>query len=605
MNLEFSKILPHDLNIYNHKIMLDSLNIGYALLDMDENILEVNKTLSRMTNSKRQNSVGYHLSDLYEKEEYETLTNINLKLQKQLNYQFEYFIRKSVKDGEEKIPVLFNISHNLDHAGNPVTQNVMITDISELKRIQAELRQAYQSIMVSHDKLKAEKNKLETILFGIGDCVTIFDQEGKLLFCNPKGKEIRGHQKMPFLPLDLEKQKEITLSVKSDQRRFLGQVEAIYGPHGSVYAYVEILKDLTDQMKLQEKEKELFQVRREIKRATLETKMIGRSSVMRKVFDLILRCAEVDSTILITGDTGVGKEMAARAIHRQSGREDQPFIAISCGALPDTLLESELFGYVKGAFTGAIKDRLGMFREANGGTIFLDEIGDLSRNLQVKLLRALQEREIRPLGSDRSYAIDVRVLAATNKDLKQLVAESLFREDLYYRLAVIPLVIPPLSERHEDIFALLEHFIKKHRNKNHKSVITFDKGAQHALLNYAWPGNVRELENCVEYSLAMAQSNILTFDDLPLQITSDLSLNSNPAGTLDDGTKSGEQRRTSTVPEEEPTFSMTLLNQEKQSIMKALHLHGHNKTRAARELGISRSTIIRKINKYRLDTKNG
>ncbi len=253
-------------------------------------------------------------------------------------------------------------------------------------------------------------------------------------------------------------------------------------------------------------------------RLDIQSEMIGISQEMRKVFDLIVRCAEVDSTILVLGETGVGKELAARAIHDQSTRKAEPFVVVNCGAIPENLLESELFGHVKGAFTSAISNRKGLFYQAKGGTIFLDEVGDLNPGLQVKLLRVLQEREVKPVGSDQSYLINVRVIAATNKDLLNLANQNQYRHDLYYRLAVISVTIPPLRERKDDILHLSEHFLQKHNSADRTSNKTLGHKSQQLLLNYSWPGNIRELENCIEHALAMCRESVITPNDLPVQI---------------------------------------------------------------------------------------
>ncbi|MBI4832335.1 MAG: sigma 54-interacting transcriptional regulator [Candidatus Lindowbacteria bacterium] len=394
----------------------------------------------------------------------------------------------------------------------------MITDIREQKRTQAELESANRALLESRETIEKEKRKLEAILFGIGDCVTIFDLDGNLLLSNPHGRQIRGAGSKPLLPLASGREGEFTLRTDGDERTFAGVVEAIRDDEGTPFAFVEILKDITDRVRLGEREQELARVRREMRRGVLRSEIVGVSREMEKVFDLVIRCAEVDSTVLILGETGVGKELAARAIHAQSARRDKPFVALNCGALPEALLESELFGHVKGAFTGAISDRPGLFREAQGGTLFLDEVGDLSGPLQVKLLRALQEKEIRPVGGDRSHPVDVRVVAATNRDLKDLVEHGHFRHDLYYRIAVIPFVIPPLRERTEDILPLAEHFIKKHRRRIKRPLSGLDHAAQQALRDYSWPGNIRELENAIEHAIAMAREPLITPADLPVHV---------------------------------------------------------------------------------------
>src|SRR5688500_14708396 len=238
--------------------------------------------------------------------------------------------------------------------------------------------------------------------------------------------------------------------------------------------------------------------------------IVGRSRAMQEVIQRAELVAQTKSTVLITGETGTGKEMVARAIHHRSAQREMPLIKVNCAASPDTLLESELFGHVRGAFTGATSNKRGKFALADGGSIFLDEIGTLTTALQAKLLRVLQEREFEPLGAERTQHVDVRVIAATNRDLKQMVADGKFQEDLYYRLNVIPIQIPPLRERRDDIPVLLEHFVEKHRQRTGKRIDTVDPHVVEALQRYDWPGNVRELENTVERAVVLATGPVLT-----------------------------------------------------------------------------------------------
>ncbi len=581
--------------------LLDVLNIGFLLVDMDDNCLEVNETLLEMTGYTRERVIGCHVSDFYGLEEYERLKRIEVPLQKNTHYQFEYYI---AHNDRSRIPALLSISTNLDVQGRPESQNVMITDIREQKKIQAELVEANQALIASRDTLEREKKKLETILFGIGECVTIFDQKGRLILCNPKGQDLRRRRQTPFLSLEPGNQGQLTLKKGSETRYFFGHVQAIFDQQGAVYAYVETLKDITDQIRLEEREQELHQMKHLMKRTQLKTDLIGVSQAINAVFDLILRCCEVDSTVIILGETGVGKELAAKTIHENSPRESGPFLAVNCGALPDALLESELFGHVKGAFTGAVNDNQGLFRAAGGGTIFLDEVGDLSLPLQVKLLRALQEKEIRPVGSSKTYPIDIRVICATNRNLKELVKNQRFRQDLYYRLAVIQLMIPPLKERKADILPLAEHFLSKHRSKKDQSPKTLDQSAQQSLLDYLWPGNVRELENCIEYALAMAADQVISLKDLPLPATAEgkpndanLYLQSNGNPSLDSGLHYGITDNKKIMSK----LTTQLVEAEKEAISSALHHNKGNRTLAARELGISRTTLWRKITMYHLN----
>jgi two-component system, NtrC family, response regulator AtoC len=244
--------------------------------------------------------------------------------------------------------------------------------------------------------------------------------------------------------------------------------------------------------------------------------IVGRSRAIQDLLGVVLRVAASKSTVLITGETGTGKELAARAIHDRSGQREMPLIKVNCAAIPEALLESELFGHVRGAFTGATTNRKGRFALADGGTLFLDEIGTLAPYLQSKLLRVLQEREFEPLGSDRTETVDLRVIAATNRDLRQMVSEGRFQEDLYYRLSVIPIHIPPLRERRDDIPLLVEHFLTKHAARAGKQILGMAPGVGEALSSYDWPGNVRELENTIERAVVLARATEVTLADISM-----------------------------------------------------------------------------------------
>jgi len=574
----------------------NSLNIGLLLVDPKFIYRDVNKTYMKMVGLSREELVGRHTSEFYSEEEFKRLKEILLSLNKQDNFQYEFVLPTS---SGERIPVIQNTHIQRDSKGRQKFAYVTLTDIRKQKEVQEELGLANQALTTSFDTLEKEKKKLEAILFGIGDCVTIFDTNGTVLLSNPQGMEIRDNRRSPFLPLKSGSEKQITLQVGEEPRQFLGQIQEIRDQQGILYAYVETLKDITPQIKLVQREHELSRIKREMRRNKLETEMIGVSRAMQKIMELVLRCAEVDSTILILGDTGVGKEVAARAIHSHSSRRDKPFVAVNCGALPETLLESELFGHVKGAFTGAISERPGLFREAEGGTLFLDEIGDINTDLQVKLLRALQEKEIRPVGGNQMYPVDVRVIAATNRNLEKLVAQGNFRNDLYYRIAVIPLLIPPLTERREDILLLAEYFIKKYRKKTTTSPRVLDHATQQVLLDHNWPGNIRELENAIEHGVAMTIGSTITLDSMPVQILNNSKPEKRPVGPLE--VSPDLNLRPPDVEISQTNKTLKLSDAEKDVISDALRRHNGNRTITAKDLGISRSTILRKIKKYHLD----
>lgn len=309
--------------------------------------------------------------------------------------------------------------------------------------------------------------------------------------------------------------------------------------------------------------------------------IIGASAQMQRVFEMISRIARTDITVLIDGESGTGKELVAHAIHNLSARSHMPFMVINCGAIPENLLESELFGHVRGAFTGAVAQKEGLFEAANHGTLFLDEIGELPTHLQVKLLRALQEGEIKRVGSNETVRVDVRVLAATNKDLAKMVAEGYFRSDLFYRLNVIQLTIAPLRERREDIALLAQHFVKKFAQKLRKDVIAIAAEVLDILQNYDWPGNVRELENAMERAVAMAFGKTIQRHDLPPTIQPRHEKNALINGKL------SENR-------------LTLKELEKQYIIETLEACEWNYELASQQLGIGRTTLWRKLRNYRI-----
>ncbi|OQX92171.1 MAG: Fis family transcriptional regulator [candidate division Zixibacteria bacterium 4484_95] len=318
------------------------------------------------------------------------------------------------------------------------------------------------------------------------------------------------------------------------------------------------------------------QLRKELKdRYTFED-IVSKSPNMKHIFNLLPLIANSDSTVVIMGESGTGKELLARAIHNLSYRHTQPFVIVNCGALPDTLLESELFGYKAGAFTDAKKDKPGRFTIARNGTIFLDEIGDISPALQVKLLRVLQDKTYEPLGSVQSYKSRARIIAATNKDLPQLVKEGKFRQDLYYRINVVKIEIPPLRQRREDIPLLLEHFIYKFNKLKGKEVVGVSPDVMKILMNHNYPGNVRELENIIEHAFAVSSENLIKPQHLPEEIT----------------------KVSTRAPQ--PGYN-TLSQLQKQYILNALERNNWNRYQTAKELGIHKTTLYRKIRKLGID----
>jgi len=311
-----------------------------------------------------------------------------------------------------------------------------------------------------------------------------------------------------------------------------------------------------------------------------DSELVAESPAMKEVLSTVARVASTPSTVLILGESGTGKEMVARALHKASGRDGDKFIAVNVAALPETLLESELFGYEKGAFTGAVKKRLGRFELADGGTLFLDEIGDLPLSMQVKLLRALEQKRIERLGGEQSIKLDVRLVSATHVDLEERIAAGAFREDLYYRLNVITVTIPPLRERKEDILPLVKHFLAKQEKRLGKKIEGLTPAARDLFFYYSWPGNVRELENVIERASVLCRREAIDVDDLPRLVR--------------------DERQTSGK-DAEPPPSSTLRDLEAQHIRQVLEQTGRNFKQAAQILGIHRNTLRLKIKEYGLE----
>jgi len=333
-------------------------------------------------------------------------------------------------------------------------------------------------------------------------------------------------------------------------------------------------------------EREVVRLRDEVRQRHQLGRMVGRSPAIQEVFRTVERLAKASATVLISGESGTGKELAARAIHDLSVRSAEPFIAVNCGAIPRDLIESELFGHEKGAFTGAADQRIGRFEAASGGTLFLDEIGELEANLQVKLLRALQERVVERVGSTRPVPIDVRILAATNRDLEAEVEAGRFRSDLYYRVNVVPLVMPPLRERREDVELLAETFLARAPRPNAEEAgPTLSDAAHRALLDYGWPGNVRELENAIEHGIAMADGPLIDVGQLPLPVR-----RSGQAEALREEWRQGGI-----------DFEQLVSGFESEILREALERQEWNQTRTAASLGITRRILKLKMDKLGID----
>ncbi|MBT5054895.1 MAG: sigma 54-interacting transcriptional regulator [Gemmatimonadetes bacterium] len=360
-----------------------------------------------------------------------------------------------------------------------------------------------------------------------------------------------------------------TLDIRDDDpRQLLATTRVLRDDDGQSHGIVLVLRDVT----------ELEAMRDQLVSRRGIQGIIGRNRGMQEIYDLVEQLADSDATVLVLGESGTGKELVAAAVHHGSERRDGPFVKVNCAALSESLLESELFGHVKGSFTGAVRDKVGRFELADGGTVFLDEIGDLSPQVQVKLLRVLQEREIERVGGTETIAVDCRIIAATNQDLLQAIAAGGFREDLYYRLNVMPIEVPPLRQRRDDIPLLVDHFVDLFRTRTGRPIRYVDDEALQLLTNYSWPGNVRELENAIEHAFIRCRGEVILARCLPPQ----LSLPATPAA------------ETLETPTTEPD------RDEKAAVLRALEETRWNRREAALRLDMHRTTLWRKMREFGL-----
>lgn len=457
--------------------------------------------------------------------------------------------------------------------------------------------------------LKLSDNQfVQLLLESIGDGVFALDQEGNITLWNPSMERISGYQADEVLgkncrllhfdncfgrecPADFSEcrifQEGQVLPTECSLRHKDGRVvpviksaRIIRDQKGTVLGIVEAVTDLTELKQAK------WKLEESARRGHEDRKMgdiIGKSAAMQRIFSAISAAASSETTVLIQGESGTGKEIVAGAIHYNSRRRDKPLITVNCSALPESLLESELFGHVKGAFTGAIHDRIGRFEEAHGGTVFLDEIGEVSSLIQIKLLRVLQERQIQRVGESRTRKIDIRIVGASNKDLYELVQAGHYREDLYYRLKVFPINLPPLRKRKEDIPLLVSYFVAMLGRKTGRQIKTISASAMRVFMNYSWPGNVRELENAIEHAFVICTSDQISLHDLPQEIL-------NP-----DLQRSIRRQHGIQDPEDEYRKKMT-----REILLALLKDSEWNKAEVSRRTGLSRATIWKYMKKWKI-----
>jgi two-component system response regulator HydG len=450
------------------------------------------------------------------------------------------------------------------------------------------------------------KECFESVLQSMAEGLFIVDQSGTIRFCNSGLEKMIGlpsnaiigkrcndimmcscgsMKECELLSAGLLNNIECQLKCGDGSRLpVLKNGRVIYNEKNAVIGGVETLTDISALKNAERKTAVLEeQVAREGGRFHL---LVGKSGIMEQVFDLIVLAANSNATVLVTGETGTGKELAARTIHERSGRSSGPLVKVNCSALPEPLLESELFGHAKGAFTGAVKDRAGRFESADNGTLFLDEIGDLSPYIQVKLLRFLQEREFERVGENLTRKTDVRIIAATNRDLRDLVRKGDLREDLFYRLKVFPIHLPPLRERKEDIGLLIDHFITKFNKQTGKSISGLTSEAALTIMDYCWPGNIRELENAIEHAFVTCHEKEIGIFDLPLEI------------------RHVEMRSTLCHPSNQPLKNVNQQTGKRKlteaELRAALGRFNGNRAETARAFGIDRTTLWRYMKRWKI-----
>lgn len=557
--------------------IIESIPCGIFVVDKDFSIIDFNPAAEKITGYKREQIIGNKCYEVFPNEHCHIDCQLEQSLTKgEVTPHWETKLRTS---RGEKILVCASTS--------PIKEGKTITGATMSFRVISKL-------MEMHHQIEEEKRKLETILDSIDEGVVTINHKWQITSFNLRAEQIIGFKKEEVLgklcqsifriddayrknfcihncPLKQmlsgrqqipEQEREI---INRFGKRLILRVNfsLLKNKTGEVIGGVETFRDVTAIKNLQ----------KQLKARPRFENIIGRSKKMQQIYDIIDHISDNDVTVLIQGETGTGKELIASAIHHNSRRKNGPFIKINCSALPESLLESELFGHVKGAFTGAYRDKPGRFELADGGTIFLDEIGDISPMTQVKLLRVLEEQKFERVGGTKTIKVNVRLIAATNKDLKKAIGNGTFREDLYYRLNVLPIFIPPLRERKEDIAALVRYFLNKYSLREENR---FSEQAMQILLDYSWPGNIRELENAVEYALLQCKKNEILPHHLPPDILS------------------------FSKPIKEKNVKNPLEKSEKETIRWVLKESGNSRSEAAGRLAISRTTLWRKMKKYNL-----
>ncbi|MCP4754363.1 MAG: PAS domain S-box protein [Proteobacteria bacterium] len=554
--------------------IIEEIEDGYAAVDLEGNLTDANQALCTIWGYSRDELVGFNHRKFVSEEQ----AALNFKAYNQVfrtRKPNKSYVYEGIRKNGERVLVDVSISLIKDRAGNPTGFRGIYRDITERRKAQAELG--------------AHKSRLEAIFRSVEEGIVTVNPDMNVIEVNHAARDICGlvsdlkigrpfPTKQDYCDNACRDVFQEALKTKTSVKEYsieckrkdqpsktlvLSSAPLLNADKKQVGAIL-VVRDVT---RLRDLERQLTDRHR-------YHNIVGKSKKMLEIYTLLDDLTNLETTVLITGENGTGKEVIAKALHFSGNRAFKPLVTVNCSALAENLLESELFGHIKGAFTGAIKDREGRFKTADKGTILLDEIGDISPRIQLKLLRVLQEKEFEPVGSSKPSKVDVRMIACTNRDLKDLVDRGEFREDLYYRLKVIEIGIPPLRDRRDDIALLFDHFRKKYSASFTKNIVGADENVMKALMNYHWPGNVRELEHAVERAFILCHEPTIRLDHLPPEIVK--GVEKSGAGPL---------RKTSDDPD---------------GLLSALEKTGWNKAKAARLLGISRQTVYRKIHQHNL-----
>jgi PAS domain S-box-containing protein len=555
--------------------LLDQYSDGVVAIDCERTIISFSKGAERITGFKASDVQGKKCDEVFRSEICEN--NCIVKKIVESKSPLSNF-REDIKNSkDETIPVSINGSPLFDTKGKVIGAVLVFRDILEVYTLTSELFK--------------ESSTRQSILNSIAEGVFTVDKEWRITSFNPSAERITGFKKRKILGRPCHeafrsnfcgKNCPLKMTVKTGKSTMNFEMEIVNKANEKIPVSVS-----TALLKNERGETiggvETFRDLSEIKKLTTQLKgryslgaIMGKNPKMQDLYNLIEVVSNTNSTVLILGETGTGKDLVAKAIHYNSPRRERPFIKVSCAALPESLLESEIFGHKRGAFTGAVNDKPGRFLRADGGTIFLDEIGEIPLSIQVKLLRVLEEKEFEPLGGTKPIRVDVRIIAATNRDLKEDISQGRFREDLFYRLNVVPIHIPPLRERKDDIPLLVDHFIKKFSNGAKKKICSISPHALRTLLDYSWPGNVRQLENVMEYASVHCEGKTIQSLHLPVDIKP-------------------KQERGKILERENPLDEV-----EKELLVNTLKKNNGDREKTAHALQISRTTLWRKMKKYDL-----